>query len=92
LPRRCLIVCHVLARGFVTGKPPAHNRLVVRAINRETKLLPIPIDEERDHDQIRQNDPGYCKHLDIPFSGFVIVAHLRDIRILDREKPPAAMP
>jgi len=86
-----LIVRHFLAHGFMTDKPLAHNRLVVGAINRKTKLLPIPIDEERDHDQICQDDPDYCKHLDIPFSGFVIVAHLRDIRILDREKPPAVI-
>jgi len=86
-----LKVRYVHAHGFMTDKPLAHNRLVVGAINRETKLLPIAIDEERDHDQIRQDDPGYCKHLDIPFSGFVIVAHLRDIRLLDREKPPAVI-
>jgi hypothetical protein len=44
------------------------NWRVVRAVDRQTKLLPVETDEERDHDHIRQDDSNYCNHLDIPVS------------------------
>jgi glucose dehydrogenase len=50
------------------------NRRVARAIDRETNLLPVETDEEREHDQIRENNSNYCSHLDTLVSPNLTVA------------------
>jgi hypothetical protein len=39
----------------------------VGAIDGETQFLPVLIDEEQEHEYIRQNDRDYRNHWDIPY-------------------------
>jgi hypothetical protein len=66
--------------GGLLGRLRPYDWQVVGAIDGEAQFLPVLIDEQQEHEDIRQNDRDYRNHSDIPY----LAVAARPVRILER--------